>query len=66
MSIDIVPISSRKRVPPLAASKRPFLALTAEVKAPLTWPKSEDSSRSEGIAPVLTGMKARSRRGEFW
>ena len=37
----------------------------AEVKAPLTWPKRVDSSRSEGMAPVLTGTKRRSRRGEL-
>ncbi len=42
-------------MPPLATSKRPFLAETAEVKAPLTWPKSVDSSSSDGTAPVLTG-----------
>ena len=34
----------------------------ALVKAPLTWPKSCDSSRSTGIEPVLTGMKALSAR----
>ncbi len=66
MSIDMVPISSRKSVPPLATSNSPFFALIAEVNAPLTWPKSEDSSRSDGIAPVFTGTKGLSRRVEFW
>ena len=42
-------------MPPLATSKSPFLAVTAEVNAPLTWPKRVDSSSSEGTAPVLTG-----------
>ncbi len=37
----------------------------AEVKAPLTWPKSVDSSSSEGMAPVLMGTKGLSRRGEL-
>jgi len=36
ISIDMVPISSRKMVPPLATSKRPFFAALAEVKAPLS------------------------------
>ncbi len=31
----------------------------ALVKAPLTWPKRVDSSRSDGMAPVLTGMNMR-------
>ena len=57
MSMVIVPISSRKRVPPLATSKRPFFEATAEVKAPLTWPNRVDSRSSEGTAPVLTGTK---------
>ncbi len=35
----------------------------ALVNAPLTWPKSVDSSRSAGIEPVFTGTNARSRRG---
>ena len=65
MSMPIVPISSRKSVPPLATSKRPFFAVTADVNAPLTWPKSVDSSSSDGTAPVLTGTNGRSRRGEL-
>jgi len=32
------------------------------VKAPLTWPKSVDSSNSEGMAPVLMGTNGLSRR----
>jgi hypothetical protein len=53
----MVAISSMKSVPPLATSKRPFLEATAEVNAPLTWPKSVDSSSSLGMAPVLMGTK---------
>ena len=52
-------------MPPLATSKRPFFDAMAEVNAPLTWPKSVDSSSSEGTAPVLTGTKGLSRRGEL-
>ncbi len=61
----MVAISSRKSVPPLATSKRPFLEAMAEVNAPLTWPKSVDSSSSEGMAPVLMGTKGLSLRGEL-
>ncbi len=53
----MVAISSRKSVPPLATSKRPFFEATAEVNAPFTWPKSVDSSSSDGMAPVLMGTK---------
>ena len=52
-------------MPPLATSKRPFFEAMAEVKAPLTWPKSVDSSSSEGMAPVLMGTNGLSRRGEL-
>ena len=44
-------------MPPLATSKRPFLAVTAEVKAPLTWPKSVDSSSSDGHGAGVDGDK---------
>ncbi len=39
------PISSRKTVPPSAASSRPGLSLIAPVNEPRTWPKSSLSSR---------------------
>ena len=61
----MVAISSRKSVPPLATSNRPFFDATAEVNAPFTWPKSVDSSSSDGMAPVLMGTKGLSRRGEL-
>ena len=50
----IVPISSRKIVPPSAASKRPILSWIAPVKLPFTWPKSSDSSSVPVSAPQLT------------
>jgi hypothetical protein len=40
-----VSMSSRKRVPPSAASKRPILATFASVNAPRSWPNSSDSAR---------------------
>src|SRR5207253_1898183 len=57
-------ISSRRSVPPSASSKRPRLALTAPVKAPLAWPNSSLSMSCSGIAPQLTATKGRSARGE--
>ena len=60
----IVPISSKKIEPPSAASKSPFLFATAPVKAPRTWPKRFDSSRSVGIEPELTVTKGAPARGE--
>ena len=42
---EMSPISSRKRVPPSAASKRPFLRATAPVKAPRSWPNSSDEQQ---------------------
>ena len=48
------PISSRKRVPPLASSNRPFFCRSAPVKAPRSWPKSSLSSRCSGSAAQLT------------
>src|SRR5690242_15202885 len=57
------PISSRNSVPPSAISKRPLRAAIAPVKEPFSWPKSSDSSSSEGMAPQLTATKGRLRRG---
>ena len=51
-------------VPWSATSKRPFLEEMALVKAPLTWPKSWDSSRSTGMEPLLTATKDLSTRGD--
>ena len=42
-----------------------FFEATAEVNAPLTWPKRVDSSSSDGMAPVLIGTNGLSRRGEL-
>ena len=66
VSIGMLPISSKNSVPLSASSKRPFLAYTAPVKAPFTWPNRFDSSSSCGSEPELTTMKGLSRRGEFW
>ena len=55
-------ISSRKIVPPSAASKRPRRSLTAPVKAPLTWPNSSLSISSSGIAAQLTSTNGPLRR----
>ena len=54
------PISSRNRVPWLAATNSPGLACSALVKAPRTWPKSWLSMSVSGMAPQLTAMKGRS------
>src|SRR5262249_20620277 len=59
----ISPISSRNRVPWLAATNSPWLACTAVVNAPRTWPKSWLSSSASGIAPQLIATKAASWRG---
>ena len=40
-----------------------FFAATAPVNAPLVWPKSSDSSRSEGILEQFTTTKGSSVRG---
>ena len=50
----MVPISSRKIVPPSASANRPFLVNVAPVNAPRTWPKSSDSSSVSGIAAQFT------------
>ena len=53
---DVLLISSRKMVPPWAASNRPVLFSTAPVNAPLTCPNSSLSSRFSCSAPQLTRM----------
>ena len=52
--VDISLISSRRSVPPSAASKSPCLLEMAPVKAPRTCPKSSDSISSFGIAAQFT------------
>jgi hypothetical protein len=44
MAGEISPISSRKTVPPFAASNRPVRSRVAPVNEPLTWPNSSLSS----------------------
>ena len=58
------PISSRKSVPPAAASKRPTRRASAPVNAPFSWPKSSlsTSSRADRRA-VHRDERARSRAG---
>ena len=46
-------ISSSRMEPPPANSNLPFLAVTAPVKAPFSWPNSSDSSRLSGMAVQL-------------
>jgi hypothetical protein len=57
ISRGISPISSRKRVPPLASMKSPGRPLRASVKAPRTCPKSSLSSRWRGTAAQLIATK---------
>ena len=57
------PISSRKMVPPEAASNRPARAWCAPVKAPRTWPNSSLSKRASLRAAQLTLTYGPSRRG---
>ena len=65
MARGISPTSSRKRVPPSAAARRPVLSLCAPVKAPALCPKSSASRRVSGRAAQLTvimGLSARALR----
>ena len=57
------PISSRNKVPPSACSKRPRRVDCAPVKAPRSCPNNSDSSKSLGIAAVLSAMKGCTARG---
>ena len=50
------PTSSRNRVPPSASSNRPCRRSVAPVKAPRSCPNISDSTRSRGIAALLTVM----------
>ena len=65
VSSGTLPISSKKTLPLSARSNMPFFGYTAPVNAPLTWPKSVDSSRSGGRLPEFTVTKERSAREEF-
>ena len=55
------PISSRKSVEPLAASKRPAFRASAPVNEPFSWPKSSLSRRFSGIAAQLRAGVDRAR-----
>ncbi len=59
----ISPISSRKRVPPSASSKRPFFMAVAPVKAPFSWPNSSLSRRVSVRAAQLIATNGLLRRG---
>ncbi len=48
---DISLTSSRNRLPPSAWRNFPYLARSAPVKDPLSWPNSSDSSRVFGDPP---------------
>ena len=50
----ILPISSKKSVPPLACSNLPIWSACASVKAPLTCPKSSLSKSVSVMAPAST------------
>ena len=56
------PISSRKSVPPSAASSRPIFRRRASVKAPASWPNSSDSSSGSGTAEQVIDTKGRPAR----
>ena len=64
MAGDISPISSRKSVPPLAASNRPTREAMAPLKAPFLWPNSSLSSSVSGSAPQLIDTKGRAARDD--
>src|SRR5471032_1356690 len=57
------PISSRNSVPFSACSKRPRRVVWAPVKAPRSWPNNSDSSKSLGMAAVLSAMNGCAARG---
>jgi len=55
-------ISSRKTVPPSAASSLPILRAYAPVKAPFSWPNSSLSSRPSGMPAQLMATNGLSAR----
>ena len=63
----ISPTSSRKRVPPSAASNRPARSFKAPVKEPFTCPKNSLSYNSRGTEAQLTRISGRPcRRLRSW
>src|SRR5215469_6263516 len=56
------PISSRKRVPVSAISKRPIFCATAPGKAPFSCPNNSLSKRSKGMAAQLSFTNGRPQR----
>ena len=59
-------MSSRKMVPPSAASKRPGRSLMAPVKAPRSCPNSSDSISVSARMAQLTGTNGWLRRWLAW
>src|SRR5271156_6685559 len=58
--------SSRTMVPVCAISRRPGLRATAPVKAPRSWPKSSDSTNSDGRLAQSIFRRGASWRGLRW
>src|SRR6266545_4683142 len=56
------PTSSRNSVPRSASSKRPMRRSVAPVNAPRSWPNISDSTKSLGIAALLTQMNGLAAR----
>ena len=63
MTMGISPTSSRKIVPPCAASKKPARSCKAPVNAPRRWPNSSLSSSDSGTAAQFTAMNGFSPLG---
>lgn len=57
VSIARLPTSSKNSVPPSVSWKYPFLALSAPVKAPLTYPKNVDGASYAESEPQSTATK---------
>ena len=57
------PISSKKRVPPLAISNRPLRCAAAPVNDPFSWPNSSLSSSDSGNAAQLIAVNTPDRNG---
>ncbi len=60
------PISSRKTVPPWAASNFPSFRSSAPVKDPFSWPNSSRSSRDSLRTEQAMGTKGLSWREDCW
>ncbi len=63
-AIGIWPISSRKSVPPCAASNRPARRRAAPVNAPASWPKSSLSKTDGDSAAQLSLTNGPPQRGD--